>query len=233
MKIKKIQINSYKLLKLKLIKSKIFKKDHLIKNLIIEDIESRLKKALKIIYLYHINNKKIIFVGNPLNINKEIIKLLKNTNHIFIPKSAWIAGIITNSNPSFKFLLKKSINLNKISQRVLQLKKKSDLVVIMDKKLDLIALEEGYSSKLPIITLNSDLNPFDHKSSYKVPGNFILPKNKFKNNFFYSILTSTLKKSNFQKKRFKYLTHKLRTISVFKKSKKSKKYYKNGFTKKK
>jgi ribosomal protein S2 len=226
MKIKKIEHNNYKLLKLKLIKSKILKKDHLIKNLTIESIESRFKKALKIIYSYHINDKKILFVGNSININKEIVKLLRNTRHIFIPKSAWIAGIITNINPSFKFLLKKSVDLTKISQRVLQLKKKSDLVVIMDQNLDLIALEESYSSKLPTITLNSDLNPLNTKSSYKVPGNFVFSKNKLKNNFFYSILLSTLKKSSIQKKKFESLTHKLRTISVFKKSKKSKKYYK-------
>jgi hypothetical protein len=96
----------------------------------------------------------------------------------------------------------------------------------MDQNLDLIALEESYSSKLPTITLNSDLNPLNTKSSYKVPGNFVFSKNKLKNNFFYSILLSTLKKSSIQKKKFESLTHKLRTISVFKKSKKSKKYYK-------
>jgi ribosomal protein S2 len=112
MKIKKIEHNNYKLLKLKLIKSKILKKDHLIKNLTIESIESRFKKALKIIYSYHINDKKILFVGNSININKEIVKLLRNTRHIFIPKSAWIAGIITNINPSFKFLLKKKCRFN-------------------------------------------------------------------------------------------------------------------------
>lgn len=233
MKIKKIQSNNYKLLKLKLIKLKILKKDHIIKNLTVENIESRLKKALKIIYLYHINNKKILFVGNPLNINKEIAGLLQNTKHIFIPKFAWIAGIISNNNNSFKFLLKKSVNLTKISQRILQLKKKSDLIVIIDKNLDLIALEEGYSSKIPTIVLNSGLNPFDSKSNYKVPGDFVLYKNKLKNNFFYSILLSTLKKSNLQKKKFKYLTHKLRTPLIFKKLNKKKKYYKNDYTKKK
>lgn len=225
MKIKNIQNYSYKLLKLKLIKSKILKKYHFEKNLIIESIESRLKKALQIIYLYHINNKKILFVGNPLNINKEIIKILKNTNHIFIPKSAWIAGIITNTKSSFKFLFKKNNNLTKISQQVLKLKKKSNLVVIMNNKLDNIALEESYSSNIPVISLNSDLNPFDTKSSYKIPGDFIFSKNKLKNNFFYSILLATLKKSNFVKKKFK-LTHKLFTMSVLKKSRYNRKYKK-------
>lgn len=230
MKIKKIQNNNYKLLKLKLIKSKILKKNHLIKNVTLEDIESRIKKVLKLIYLYHINNKKILFVGNPLNINKRMIKFLRNTNHVFIPKSAWLAGIITNNQTSFKFLFKKNTNLTKISQKILQLKKKSDLVVLMNKNLDNIALEESYSSKLPVISLNSELSPFDFKSSYKVPGDLSFYKLKFKNNFFYSILISTLKKSNSIKKNFKTLSHRLLTpLLVLKKKKKyykKKRYYK-------
>lgn len=233
MKIKKIENNKYKLLKLKILQSKIIKKNHIINNITLETIESRLKKALQLIYLYHVNNKKILFVGNPLNINKEIIKILKNTNHVFIPKSAWIAGFLTNNKASFKLLLKKNSNLNLISQRLVQLKNKSDLIVIMDQKLDQIALEESYSSKIPVISLNNNLNIFDFKSNYKVPGNFIFSKNKLKNNFFYSILISTLKKSILIKKKFSYLAHKLSTPYVFKKIKKYKKTQNNVFKKKK
>lgn len=233
MKIKKIENNNYKLLKLKLLQSKIIKKHHLVNNITLENIESRLKKALQIIYLYHINNKKIIFVGNPLNINKEIIKILENTNHVFIPKSAWIAGFLTNSKSAVKLLLKKNSNLTAISQRLIQLKKKSDLIVIMDQTVDLIALEEGYSSKLPVISLNNNLNFFDYKSNYKVPGNFIFSKNKLKNNFFYSILIATLKKSTVIKKKFNSLVHSLRTPYVFKKIKKYNRFNNNAFNKKK
>jgi hypothetical protein len=230
MKIKKIQSKNYKLLKFNLIKSKILKKNHYKKSIKLEEIEIRLKKALNIIYLYHINNKRILFVGNPLNINKEISQALKSTKHIFIPKSFWISGIITNQNSSFNSIFKKEGNINKISQIVLKLKNKSNLVVIIDKNFEEKALYESYSSRLPIISLNSDLNPFDQKSSYKIPGNFTFSKNNFKNNFFYSLLLSTLKKSNIVKKHFPYLPHKLSTLSVFKKKKYIKKKNRNYYT---
>jgi hypothetical protein len=107
--------------------------------------------------------------------------------------------------------------LNSISERILQLKKKSDLIVIMDQELDFKALEEGYKSKIPVITLNSDLNIFNNKTNYKVPGNFIISKNKLKNNLFYSILLSTFKKANFLKNKFKTnLSYKLNSIKKIK-----------------
>lgn len=224
MKIKKIT-DSYKLLNLKLVKSKILKKNHLKENVTIDNVGFRLKKVLKIIYLYHINNKKILFIGNPLNINKELISILKNTKHTFIPKSAWVAGSITTNNlTSFKFVLNKDVNY-KISQRLQKLKKKNDLVIILDERSDLIALEESYLNNIPIVSLNSSLNPFNFKPSYKIPGNFIFLKNKLKNNFFYSLLLSTLKRSIKLKKNYR-LTHRLLTPTVLKKTKKYKKYLK-------
>jgi hypothetical protein len=144
--------------------------------------------------------------------------LLKNAKHIFIPKSTWISGVITNQNTSFKSLLnKQDASNNKISKRLLQLKEKSDLVVIFDQELDNKALEESYTSRIPVISLNSFLNIFDIKSSYKVPGNYISPKNKLKNDFFCSILLSIFKKSNKIKRKFPVVSHKLTTTKVFKK----------------
>lgn len=224
MKIKKI-INSYKLLNLKLIQSRILKKNHFKENITIENVVFRLKKILKIIYLYHINNKRILFVGNPLEITKELVSILKNTKHTFIPKSGWIAGsIVTNNTISFKLTFNKSVD-SQISKKLQKLKKKNDLIVILDEKSDLIALNESYVNDIPIISLNSNLNPFNFKPSYKIPGNFILLKKKLKNNFFYSILLSTLKKANKIQKNFS-VAHKLLTTSVFKKTKRYKKYLK-------
>lgn len=218
MKIRKIEQKSYKLLKFNLIKSEILKKNHYLKDINIEDIEFRLKKILNLIYLYHISNKKILFVGNPMKINTKIKNILSKTKHVFIPRSAWITGIITNQNLYFKSLFKQKTNvLNSISERILQLKKKSDLIVIMDQELDFKALEEGYKSKIPVITLNSDLNIFNNKTNYKVPGNFVISKNKLKNNLFYSILLSTFKKANFLKNKFKTnLSYKLNSIKKIK-----------------
>jgi ribosomal protein S2 len=205
MKIKKIQRNKrYKLLKFNLIHSKIIKKNHLKIKISADDIETRLKKALKLIFFYHVSNKKILFVGNPLNINKEISKLLNKTKHIFIPNDAWTFGMITNvidfSFPSY-FFKKEKKNLNILCHKIAKIKKKSDLVVIIDENNEVQALKESYSTRLPVITLNSNLNPFEDKPSYKIPGNFICSKSKTKNNFFYLILLTTLKKAQKIKKK--------------------------------
>jgi ribosomal protein S2 len=220
--------SQYKLLKFNLIKSKLLKKKHYLKAITLEDIEFRIKKALYIIYLYHINNKRILFVGNPLNINRELLKLFNKTKHIFIPKSAWIAGVITNQYSSFKSNFKQESQLNKISKQLLELKKKSDLVVIIDQLLETKALEESYTAKLPIISLNNDLDIFDDKSNYKVPGNFVSSKSKINNNLFYSILITTMKKSHIIKKKFPALHHKLKTINVLKKKHYKKKNYRKN-----
>jgi ribosomal protein S2 len=230
MKIKKIEHKNYKLLRFNLIKSKILKKNHILKNINIEDIEFRLKKILNVIFLYHISNKKILFIGNPVKINTKIKNILGKTKHVFIPKSTWVTGIITNQNSYLKSLFKQKTNeFNLISERILQLKKKSDLIVIMDQKLDKNAVEESYKAQIPIIALNSDLNIFDTKINYKLPGNFILSKNRLKNNFFYSILFSTIKKASIIKTKFKdTLSYKLTSIKKIKNTR----IYKKEFNKK-
>jgi ribosomal protein S2 len=156
--------------------------------------------------------------------------LLSKTKHIFIPKSAWITGIITNKSTSLKSLFKQKTSvINRISARLLRLKKKSDLIVIIDQKLDVKAIEESYISKIPVIAFNSDLNAFYTKTNYKIPGNFTIFKNRIKNNFLYSILLSTLKKSDNIKKRFPNLQHKLNTIKIIKKQNNKTYYKKNSY----
>lgn len=229
MKIEKIKIKKYKLLKLGIVKSKILKKEHYLNNITVENIEIRLKKALHAIYLYHVNRKRILFVGNPLNINSKITKLFKNTKHLFVPTSVWIAGAITNQNSSFKSLFRQKKNTTKVSLQLLDLKKKIDLIVVMDKELNQIPLNESYNSKLPIISLNNDLNMFENKTSYKIPGNFLHIKNKIKNSLVYSVIISVLKKANIVKYRFRRNFVKLNTISIIKRGKKNQYYKKNFF----
>lgn len=181
MKIKKINKYQNKLLKLRLIKTKIYKNQHQFNSIQIEDIEYRLKKALHIIHKFHTNNKKILFIGIPIKIHKKLKQLLNNTKHIYIPESIWIDGIITNRNACFKYLSKNSkstINKNKVSKLLTKLKNKSDLIVIFDKSLDHTALNESYVTRLPIISFNYNLDIFETKSSYKIPGNFKFTKKK-------------------------------------------------------
>jgi ribosomal protein S2 len=220
MKIKKILKYRNKLLKLKLIKTKTYTKKQYYNNLQLEDIQYRLKKILYIIYKYHIYNKKILFIGAPIMLNFYINTVIKTTQHIFIPSSIWVKGVLSNKK---KLYLKNWLNpeknsKNKISELLLQLQKNIDLILIFDEYNNQSILNEGYISKIPVISLNSDLNIIFNKPSYKVPGNFECMVKKIRDNLFYSMLGTTLKKGQKDKPLF-YST-------------KSKFFYKNNKQKK-
>ena len=197
MKIKKISKYQNKLLKLKLAQSKIYNKKHRINNIKIETIQSRLKKAFHIIYKYHVLKKKILFIGTPLRVSKNLKKILKNTKHFLIPETIWMNGIITNKVSFFKHLSKnKKINNNKISEILFQFKKNIDLIVLLNEPSNINALNESYLSKIPIISLNSNLNIQNFKPNYKIPGDFQFFNKKIRDNFFYTIFIAVLKKKN-------------------------------------
>ena len=189
MKIENTIKNQNKLLKLKLIKTKIYKKNYTFTNLKIEDIEYRLKKGLQIIYKYHVSGKKILFVGNSSTVETTMKNLLKNTKHMFIPEYLWLNGAITNEQTFSTNSTKKS-SYNKTSK----LKNKNNLMVILDKQIKNDIITEGYKAKTPIIFLGISLDIFDVRSSYKIPGNFLLAKKKIRNNFFLALLENTLRK---------------------------------------
>jgi ribosomal protein S2 len=196
MKINKLPNSKNKLIKLKLIQTKIYKKNA--KNSIkINDISPRIKKAIFLIYKYHINNKRILFVGTPIKPDKKLKILLKNTKHVFIPESVWVSGILTNKEQCFKNLTKnRNPNENKILEILFPLKKKIDLIVILDSYSNQNVLNEAYATEVPTITLNNNLNVTDERSEYKIPGDFTFTKKKARDNFFFSILNTTFKKAN-------------------------------------
>ena len=195
MKIKNTIRNQNKLLKLKLIKTKIYKKKDTFTNLKIEDIEYRLKKGLQIISKYNISDKKILFVGNSSAMETKIKNLLKNTRHMFISQYLWLNGAVSNKQ-AFSTDSLKETSYNKTSK----LKNKYNLIVILDKQINNDIINEGYKTKTPIIFLGSSLNIFDIKSSYKIPGNFSLAKKKIRDNFFLALLVNTLKNKRLKNK---------------------------------
>jgi ribosomal protein S2 len=196
MKINQTKVYKNKILKLKLIQTKVYKKNpnNFIK---IEDISSRLKKFFSIVYNYHINNKKILFVGTPINITPKLKKILKKTNHLFIPESVWLSGILTNHEACIKYLSKhpKTID-NKVSEIFFQMQKKSDLIVVFNFFSNQKPIVEAYLAKIPIICFNYSLNITDPILSYKIPGNFKFRKKKVRNILVYSILYTIFKKYN-------------------------------------
>jgi len=218
MKIRKIKKFQYTLLKLNLIKDQVYKKkiqknnyDDIL-NIKTEIIEFHLKRALQIIYKYHMNHKKILFIGVPQNFQKKFSNVLKNTKHIAIPKSIWINGVLSNRSAIFRHLylkrqknIEKKIRLqNKTIYFLISVFRQPDLIVIFNQDLEKNALNETYKLKLPIITLNNNLF-FDTKSSYKIPGNFQSIYKKTHHAVFL-ILSSILKKnpSFYKPKKQKY-----------------------------
>jgi ribosomal protein S2 len=178
MKIRKIKKFQYTLLKLNLIKSQVYKKkiqknDHDdVLNLKTEFIELHLKRALQVIYKYHMSHKKILFIGIPQNFQKKFSKILKTTKHVAISQSIWINGILSNRySKRRKNIKKKNWLQNKIIYFLISVIKQPDLIVIFNQNLEKNALNETYKLKLPIVTLDNNLY-FNTKPSYKVPGNF-------------------------------------------------------------
>ena len=206
MKIKKLLNSQNKLLKFKIIKSKIYNKHHYISNIKIEDIEHRLKKALHIIFKYHVFKKRILFIGTSNFINNNIQNFFKKTNHFLIPESVWVNGLISNKFSFFKLFVKdKKFTNKKVSEILFFLKKNIDLVVLLNESNNTYnALAESYLKKIPVISFNSSLNILNTKSSYKIPGDFKFSNKKVRDNFFYSILIATLEKGNQPKNKINF-----------------------------
>lgn len=181
-------------LKIKLLKNQTYKSIKKNKTLKIKSIEYRLTKILHLIYHYHINNQTILFIGVPIHFYKKLIELFVKTKHLFIPDNVWVNGAITNQNTILKHFLKIKNSDKTHTEILFQLKKKSDLIIILNEQSNQSILNEGYISKIPVISLNSNLNIMNGKPTYKVPGNFNVKSNNINNFFFYSILKAILKK---------------------------------------
>ena len=203
MKITTLNIHKTKLFRLKLIKTKVYKNEKTFNYLLLKNMETRLKKALHVIYKFHVANKKILFIGTPLKLDNQIKQLLKNKKHSFIPETVWMNGIITNSKPSFKYLLKRHAVANdKTSKFLFNLKIRIDLIVVLNENLNLTALKESSLKKVPTISLNSNYNLSNiNLSTYKVVGDFNFVKKPIRNNTFFLLLNSLLKRAEQLKKK--------------------------------
>ena len=163
----------------------------------LNNLEFKFKNALNIIFKFHSENKKILFLGTPLKLNKPLKKLFKNTKHSFIPEKIWVSGILTNTKSIFKFLYKKSYKKNKNYLKFLfNLTIKNDLIVILNEYLNKFSLKELSKTKIPTISVNSNnTNMNSYNSTYKIKQNLNNIENKSISNLFFSILTTILKKA--------------------------------------
>lgn len=197
MKIKKREIKTTQLLELQIIKSKILnqKKSNFLENLSAQDISKtliKLKKSIQIVFKFHKQQKKILFVGIPKQLED---KINMKTNHVAVPNFYNIYGLFINKSvaKSLKFKYQMFENKNKVLFS--KLFYKPDLIVIFNSKNSESIVKEGYTSKIPIIQFNSNfrMEKKNKLCSYDVPGDYTFNK-KSVNNIFFKIINSILKK---------------------------------------
>lgn len=208
MKVEKINCKTYKLLKLHLLKSQTYLKkinddnfdDSL--NIIIEQIEVHFRKALKIIYEYHCNHRKILFIGFPKL--KKFSNLLIHTKHTFISQKIWINGLLCNNSSILRFLQinklnntsnKKNLSLKSINT-CLEITNKPDLIVIFDSDFKKNIVKESRNFDIPIVFFGTNLYS-NSQITYKIPGEYRFVLKKIKNIstlLLYSVLKRPLKK---------------------------------------
>lgn len=188
MKIKNIKINNkHKLIELQITKSKLYKKnfENEIQNVKSGKTKQYIKKFAHIIYEYHINNKKILFINFPIQLQKKHFQTVKKTHqHIFINENS-----LLNNNTQ----------------------KYADLILYFNSNKNNSILLPNLSN-IPILTINENLMNSDLtvKYSYKILGTLKFVGKQINNNFLFSILQSIFKKStlkrkqNFYKKRLKF-----------------------------
>lgn len=206
MKLKKVKHKKYKILKLHLLKSQVYhldlKNDNFNEfvNKSLEQSELHVKKALKIIYEYHCNNLKILFVGLPNVRNRFFKDLLRNTQHFFIPSNVWVNSFLANHSSIFRFLKLKQLARKSASKKNLSLKNintllsvrtKPDLVVIFNQDIKTDIVRELSNLDIPIILFGNNIS-FNSQITYPIPGNFFFVNQKV-TNILFCLLCSILR----------------------------------------
>lgn len=201
MKLKKIKISKSKLIKFQLIKFKTYKQkknifDKNTQKFNFESIELHLKKALQIIYNYHLNNKTIFFIGVPQKLKKKFFSMLKATKHLFVPENTWLKGVLSNKVSIFKYLnqqINSDIKNTDTNLKFLfTIQKKPDLIVLLDQKLESQAFQEAIKLKIPVIAITTSL-VLNKNILYPIYGNFEF-LNKKLNNIYFLLLKSIFNK---------------------------------------
>lgn len=188
---KKKTYNNNLLIKLKL--AEIRTQNFYLNSKDLTDLTSKLKRALKVIYKYHINRKKIMFIGVSEKVNQSFKKLLNKSKHVFLPDSFWNYGILTNTVVSYSNLKKKP-KLFKGYFFKLKNFKNINLVVILESSYQEVILNECYKKRLPVISFNNTSLKSKFNQNYSLSIKCTFSRKKNGNSFFYSLLLALLKK---------------------------------------
>ena len=158
MKLRKLEFKQ--ILKLHLLKHRTYEQSspktnniNLVSDSTLNETLFNLKKALQVIFQYHIRNKKILFIGVPTKLEA---KINKTTNHVAVSENINIQGLISNYSNT-NLIVSKQINKQKAVQfksLLPKLLKKPDLIVVVDHEKTEAIYKECAVAKLPIINFN-------------------------------------------------------------------------------
>lgn len=160
MKLKKLEFKQ--ILKLHLLKHKTYEQSlaknnnmNLVTDLSLNETIFNLKKALQVIFQYHIKNKRILFIGVPTKLE---LKINKATNHVAIPQDLNIQGLISNRSNKNLMSTKQSNKQKTVKFKSLlpKLSKKPDLVVVVAHEKVGAIHKECAVAKLPIINFRTE-----------------------------------------------------------------------------
>jgi len=168
MKLKKIKIKKYTLLKLHLIKYQAYKTNsrNATKSSAVNCLELRLKQALNLIHLYHSSNKRILFIGFPYIKDKVV---LRSIQHFFLQKKFWVNGLFGNKNASTQNSIQKTSLVGNPF-----VKKDPDLVVLFNaSEKDKAILKEVSVIGCPIIVLGGQESLKVRNMACFVTGSFL------------------------------------------------------------
>ena len=141
-------------------------------------INTKFKTAIKNIYDYNYKNKLIWFIGIEMPVKYK-------TKHVFLPKSVYIKGLISNT----KYI---SLIINKIKKTYTLNLTKPDLVVIFSlNETSILLLKELSKCNIPVIVLGSQVLKLKY-----TPFIYINQNVKKLHSFFSFIIHSILKKKN-------------------------------------
>lgn len=148
-----------------------------------------LKKILLLIYKFHYNNKKILFIGFPNFFDKNYNVLFNKTNHYFISYNNWIYNFFVNYRKIIFIKKKKKLSYKDLNSLAFtNINKIPDLIVVYNQTKETKIIKEILSTKIPFISfMNSSTTSY--LLEYKILGGFHHLKTK---NFIYLLLKSIL-----------------------------------------
>lgn len=154
------QFHFKQILKLYLLKHKIYESGSLDVNtgFIVDGTLNRtlinFKKILQIIFQFHIQNRRILFVGVPKKLELKINKL---TQHTAIPSSFDVTRILSNNFMNTESIDRK-LESNMANLSLSRLSRKPDLVVLVTHDKIENVLKNCFILKIPTIDLSSASN---------------------------------------------------------------------------